>query len=344
MESRSEERRTTIRTAWAKQRRVAGIAVASAIVGALVRGFLPPFVVDTEFLRDFLLSPPMAALIAIVGALIAAYSALRASKDANHAARRTAWWERARWAMDLALSTEPGKQGVARKALPALLGPENSQAEANMVDAALEYAESHFSEAPTPANRKPTDTEPAGDVLAELSAAGIDVQGLGTDDEPESGTSRYTIVGDDSLLALLRLARRPPCPDSDGGAARAQSEIAGHDPTSVDDFDLAYQSFFNEPPPTTKRAFLKGLCELLDIAPELELGVGSSIPAKAFEEAAKRVEVSTKGPMPVVAKRIVERAGMSWEPADWSSGSTVTAQGLKKVLIAVAQLIKTETE
>ncbi|MGW6130220.1 DNA sulfur modification protein DndB [Cellulomonas sp. NPDC055163] len=93
----------------------------------------------------------------------------------------------------------------------------------------------------------------------------------------------------------------------------------------------------------TKQDALNYLCDLLGIT-RLSIGVGSSVPAALFDAIALRVGVES-GPMPVVARRVVEKAGMSWSASSDSTGtpsgggSTVTLDGLRQITKAVKQLI-----
>ncbi len=72
-----------------------------------------------------------------------------------------------------------------------------------------------------------------------------------------------------------------------------------------------------------------------------ELGRGSSIPSRMFTDAARRAGVSAAGTMPERAQRVVEAAGLNWDPTFDSretpsgGGSTVTLAGLERLLEAL---------
>ncbi len=94
------------------------------------------------------------------------------------------------------------------------------------------------------------------------------------------------------------------------------------------------------PRPTSRKgAALARLAELL--GEPYELGRGSSIPSRMFTDAARRVGVSTAGTMPERAQRVVEAAGLNWDPTFDSrdtpsgGGSTVTLGGLERLIEAL---------
>lgn len=93
----------------------------------------------------------------------------------------------------------------------------------------------------------------------------------------------------------------------------------------------------------TKQEALHQLCDLLGIT-RLSLGVGSSLPAELFEALALRAGVEP-GPMPVVGRRVAEKAGLVWSSdCDSTSspsggGSTVTLVGMR-VLISAMEALK----
>lgn len=89
----------------------------------------------------------------------------------------------------------------------------------------------------------------------------------------------------------------------------------------------------------TKADLLGELCDQLEI-PRVALGVGGSVPSRVFRSAAVAVGVPAQGSMPEVAGRIVEKAGLAWDAGDWSTGSTVTLSGLRKVVFAVRRLLE----
>ena len=98
----------------------------------------------------------------------------------------------------------------------------------------------------------------------------------------------------------------------------------------------------------TKQDALTRLCESLGIAPA-RVGVGSSLPASVFEEAAKRCGVVGSKSMPEIGQAIVEKAGLKWTVACDSrgsmsgGGSTVTYEGLVVLNRAAAVLLSPES-
>ena len=105
---------------WTRKRSWIVTAVISAIVGAIVRGFLPPFVLDDPFWRDFLTGPPIAGLFALGGAGVA-YLAARVGADISRRGdEREEWWARAEWALNLARSDRHVDRVIGLRALEAL--------------------------------------------------------------------------------------------------------------------------------------------------------------------------------------------------------------------------------
>lgn len=74
---------------------VAVFCVAAGAAGAVLRGLLPPFVVDAPFWRAFLSGPPAAGLFAVLAAGIAFYPACRSTRIARENVAREQWWNRA---------------------------------------------------------------------------------------------------------------------------------------------------------------------------------------------------------------------------------------------------------
>ena len=107
-------------TWWREWRRVVLAAIVGAAVGAVVRGLLPPFVVDEGFWRDFLTGPPAAGLFALVGAGVAYAAARVAARTARRGAERQEWWNRAEWALNLARSDKQVDRLIGLRALEAL--------------------------------------------------------------------------------------------------------------------------------------------------------------------------------------------------------------------------------
>lgn len=105
-----------------------GIAFAG---GMLLRGFLPPFVVDQPLVRAFITSAGFGGLMAVVAAVIA-YAAARhgarsavkqAEKDREQAERherKAQWWSRAQWALNQTVSGETEAAKVGHRVLAAL--------------------------------------------------------------------------------------------------------------------------------------------------------------------------------------------------------------------------------
>jgi hypothetical protein len=91
------------------------------ILGAAIRGLLPPFVLDDAFWRAFWSGPPVAGLFAVVAATIALYPSIRSVSIARENAAREQWWNRAEWALGLATSDRQSDREVANDALVALL-------------------------------------------------------------------------------------------------------------------------------------------------------------------------------------------------------------------------------
>src|SRR5690554_3155836 len=109
-----------------RNKRAVAFGIAGIAVGGILRGFLPPFVIDQPFLHDFLVGPPMVGLFAVIAAGLAYCSArhgTRVAKEnaekatavarrnaesaeqaATKNAQRAEWWKRAEWAMNLTLS------------------------------------------------------------------------------------------------------------------------------------------------------------------------------------------------------------------------------------------------
>lgn len=92
----------------------------------------------------------------------------------------------------------------------------------------------------------------------------------------------------------------------------------------------------------TKQEALHQLCDVLGIT-RLSIGVGSSLPAELFDALALQAGVEP-GPMPVVGRRVAEKAGLAWT-SDCDStaslsggGSTVTLAGLRVLSQAIEAL------
>ena len=105
-------------------------------LGFVARGFLPPFVIDDGFWRDFLTGPPTAGAFAVAAAVLAYRAATRNALEQRRAAERAEWWARAEWAMNRALSDEATERSAGVQAAAALV-PGATDAEAAIVSAVL---------------------------------------------------------------------------------------------------------------------------------------------------------------------------------------------------------------
>lgn len=110
------------------------IVVIAAVVGALVRGLLPPFVLDDPFWREFWSGPPAAGIFALLGAGIAFGAAAITVRTARRNALRDQWWERAEWALTQVMSTDPTTLEIGLKALE-ILNAEATPTEGDMIAA-----------------------------------------------------------------------------------------------------------------------------------------------------------------------------------------------------------------
>ncbi|WP_432457384.1 hypothetical protein [Cellulomonas iranensis] len=77
--------------------------------------------------------------------------------------------------------------------------------------------------------------------------------------------------------------------------------------------------------------------------PDPGIGVGSSVSSRFFGQLAVRWGVPS-GSMPDIGKAIVEKAGGRWDEACFSLGSTVTVEGLERILAATRRLRASERE
>jgi hypothetical protein len=113
------------------------VALGGVLVGAVGRGFLPPFVLDDPFWRDFWSGPPMAGLFAIIAAAVAFFPAYRSTLIARENAAREQWWKRAEWALGQAGSDSQTDRELANDALVALLN-EATETEGRMIYRTIE--------------------------------------------------------------------------------------------------------------------------------------------------------------------------------------------------------------
>jgi hypothetical protein len=95
----------------------------------------------------------------------------------------------------------------------------------------------------------------------------------------------------------------------------------------------------------TKQQVIDDVCNTLKVGP-FPVGKGSTEPAQFFQEVAHSLGIDVNGASskPVIARRIVEWAGLVWGPecdsrgTDSGGGSTVTLEGLRLVRSAVEKL------
>lgn len=106
--------------AWLSRWRVGIAAFVGLVLGALVRGFFPPFVLDDPFWREFLSGPPVAGMFAVIGAAIAYGAASVGARTSRRGAERQEWWDRAEWALNLARSNDHVDRLIGLRALDAL--------------------------------------------------------------------------------------------------------------------------------------------------------------------------------------------------------------------------------
>lgn len=107
-------------------------AVVGMLAGAVIRGFLPPFVLDDPFWRAFLSGPPAAGLFALAGAGVAYAAARVGARTARRGDEREEWWARAEWALNLARSDQRVDRVIGLRALQAL-GSQATETEYQMI-------------------------------------------------------------------------------------------------------------------------------------------------------------------------------------------------------------------
>ncbi|WP_167435863.1 hypothetical protein [Clavibacter capsici] len=113
---------------------VAAVAIvcgtlAGAAVGLFTRG-----IVDDSFTRDFWTGPPAAGIFALIGAGLAYGAATVAARVTRRSAERQEWWDRAKWALDLVMSSDEADREVGLAAIEVLVA-EATPTEAEMIDA-----------------------------------------------------------------------------------------------------------------------------------------------------------------------------------------------------------------
>lgn len=94
-----------------------GLLIAGAVIGRM----FPPFVLDSDFWRDFFTGPPIAGLFAVIAAFVAFSTARSGNRTARKHAEEEEWWNRAEWGIGLALSKEEQEKLVRLKAISVLL-------------------------------------------------------------------------------------------------------------------------------------------------------------------------------------------------------------------------------
>ncbi len=123
---------------WFAQRWKLGLCLlGAAAVGSIFGRLMPPFVVDVPFWREFWSGPPVAGLFALAGAGVAYGAARVGAKTSRTAAQRQEWWDRAEWALTLAMSDKDVERIVGLEALTAMTG-DATQTEFAMILAVTE--------------------------------------------------------------------------------------------------------------------------------------------------------------------------------------------------------------
>lgn len=119
---------------WLRSWRWLAMFGGGVVIGMLVRGFLPPFVLDDPFWRDFWTGPPAGGVFALAGAVVAFVAAWIGARFTRRAAVRQEWWDRAEWALSLAISERSTERDAGLAALEALV-PDATEAELGMMTA-----------------------------------------------------------------------------------------------------------------------------------------------------------------------------------------------------------------
>lgn len=123
----------TLRRHW----KLACSLFAAAIAGAIVGRLLPPFVLDDPFWREFWTGPPAAGLFALGGAGVAYGAAWLGTRASRKTAKRQEWWDRAEWALGLAMSDKDVDRIVGLEALKSL-SSEATETEFKLILAVIE--------------------------------------------------------------------------------------------------------------------------------------------------------------------------------------------------------------
>jgi hypothetical protein len=113
---------------------VAAVAVVCGVLAGVVVGLVTRGVVDESFVRDFWTGPPAAGFFALIGAGLAYGAATVAARVSRRSAERQEWWDRAKWALDLVMSSDEADREVGLAAIEVLV-PDATKTEAEMIDA-----------------------------------------------------------------------------------------------------------------------------------------------------------------------------------------------------------------
>ncbi|TQL53975.1 hypothetical protein FB464_1501 [Subtercola boreus] len=106
-------------------------------IGAIARGFFPPFTLDDPFWRQFWSGPPAAGIFALLGAGVAFAAARVGARTARRSAERQEWWDRAEWALNLARSRVGSDRDLGLRTL-AVLQSDATATELQMIVAVTE--------------------------------------------------------------------------------------------------------------------------------------------------------------------------------------------------------------
>jgi hypothetical protein len=113
---------------------VAAVALICGAAAGVTVGLLSRALVDDSFVREFWTGPPAAGIFALIGAGLAYGAATVAARVSRRSAERQEWWDRAKWALDLVMSSDEADREVGLAAIEVLV-PEATKTEAEMIDA-----------------------------------------------------------------------------------------------------------------------------------------------------------------------------------------------------------------
>ncbi|WP_445337757.1 hypothetical protein [Clavibacter sp. CFBP 8614] len=113
---------------------VAAVAGACGALAAVIVGLFVRRIVDEAFVRDFWTGPPAAGIFTLIGAGFAYGAATVAARVSRRSAERQEWWDRAKWALDLVMSSDEADREVGLAAIEVLVA-EATTTEAEMIDA-----------------------------------------------------------------------------------------------------------------------------------------------------------------------------------------------------------------